>query len=66
MLDTAGKDLSSHKNVNRADDALMLLLRGRSSSSNRAVHSSSSNCAMAAAFSFASRCNLILVGSKMG
>ena len=67
MLDTVGKDSSSHSDAKRAADALMLSLGGRSSSSsNMAVHSLSSNCARAAAFSFARRCNLISGGSKMG
>ena len=66
MLDTAGNDSSSHRDANCAADALMLLLRGRSSSSNRVAHSSLSNCAIAADFAFARRWSLISGGSKMG
>ena len=67
MLDMAGKDSSSHRDANRAADALMLSLRGRLlSSSNRAVRSSLSNCAKATAFSFARCWSLISGGSKMG
>ena len=66
MLDTARNDSLSHRDANCAADALMLLLRGRSSSSNKVAHISSSNCAIAAAFAFSSCWSLILGGSKMG
>ena len=66
MLGAAGNDSLSHRDANCAADALMLLLRGRSSSSNRVAHISSSNCAIAAAFAFARRWSLISSGSKMG
>ena len=66
MLDRTGNDSLSHRDVNCAAEALILLLRGTSSSSNRVAHSSSSNCAIAAAFAFARRWSLISCGSKNG
>ena len=67
MLDMIGKDSSSHSDAKHAADALMLSLGGSlSSSTNMAVRSLSSNCARAAAFSFARRFNLIPGGSNMG
>ena len=66
MLTTAENDSLSHRDATWATEALILLLRGKSSSSTREAYILSSYCAIAAAFSFAILCNLILGGSQMG
>ena len=66
MLNTTGNDSLLHRDANYAAEALMLLLRGRSSSSTKAAYMSLSYCAIDAAFAFASLCNFILGESKMG
>ena len=65
MLNAAGNDSLSHRDANCAAEALMLSLRGRSSSSNKAAYMSLSYCAIAAAFAVASLCSFILGESKI-
>ena len=66
MLNTAGKDSLSHRDANWAAEALMLSLRGESSSVSRVAYILLSYCVIAAAFSVTICCNFILGGSKMG
>ena len=66
MLNAARNDSLLHRDTNCAAEAVMLLQRGRSSSSNKAAYMSSSYYAIVTAFAFVSLWSLILGGSKMG
>ena len=63
MLNAAGNDSSLHRDVNCAAKAMMLSLRGRSSSSNKEAYMSLLYCAIATSFAFASLLDLQVFGA---